>query len=149
MAKTTSDGATQRIRGILIGAALGALPTVAAPAPGQTLPPVASSSSARTEDIPFTDAHVHLNDLTAQLTLMREANVPRAIIFWGRASSNAMILEAARAHPDRFVPFVSISPERAAYRSLWASNDTSILAQLSPPTRVLVASGNLDRLLRR
>ena len=90
-------------------------------------PPVAT--------IPFTDAHVHLNDPAAQLRLMQEHDVGRAIIFWGRASSNATILEAARAHPDRFIPFVSISPERAAYRELWTRNDTALLAELDRELR--------------
>ena len=61
---------------------------------------------------------------------MQETDVGRAIIFWGRASSNASILEAARAHPDRFVPFVSVSPERASYRAVWTRNDPALLAEL-------------------
>ena len=80
--------------------------------------------------IPFIDAHVHLNDVATQLALMEQTGVGRAIVFWGRSSSNESILEAARAYPGRFVPFVSISPERAAYRERWARNDTSLLATL-------------------
>ena len=94
---------------------------------------MAASSGA--DAIPFTDAHVHLNDLAIHLDLMTTANVPRAIVFWGRSSSNATILEAARAHPDRLVPFVSISPERAAYRTSWIANDTSLLAELDRELR--------------
>jgi predicted TIM-barrel fold metal-dependent hydrolase len=87
------------------------------------------------DTIRFTDAHVHLNDLPALLALMGKTNVARAIVFWGRSSSNETILDAARAHPDRFLPFVSISPERAAYRALWTRNDTSILAELDRELR--------------
>jgi predicted TIM-barrel fold metal-dependent hydrolase len=85
--------------------------------------------------IPFTDAHVHLNDSAAQLRLMQEHDVGRAIIFWGRSSSNATILEAARAHPDRFIAFVSVSPERATYRDLWTRNDTALLGELDRELR--------------
>jgi predicted TIM-barrel fold metal-dependent hydrolase len=85
--------------------------------------------------IPFTDAHVHLNDVAIQLASMQESGVGRAIVFWGRASSNASILDAARAHPDRFIPFVSVSPERASYRALWTRNDTALLAELDTELR--------------
>ena len=67
--------------------------------------------------------------------MMQEARVGRAIVFWGRASSNASIVEAARAHPDRFVPFVSVSPERASYRALWTRNDPALLAELERELR--------------
>jgi predicted TIM-barrel fold metal-dependent hydrolase len=93
-------------------------------------PPVAS-----TNPIPFTDAHVHLNDSAALLRLMQETHVGRAIVFWGRASSNATILEAARGHPDRLIPFVSVSPERAAYRERWTRNDTALLGELDGELR--------------
>lgn len=98
--------------------------------------PVASAPAITALDaIPFTDAHVHLNDAAVQLSLMQDRSVGRAIVFWGRASSNASILDAARAHPDRFIPFVSVSPERATYRELWTRNDTALLAQLDRELR--------------
>ena len=103
------------------------IPVAGAQSPASVVP--------RADAIPFTDAHVHLNDVGAQLALMRDTNVGRAIVFWGRNSSNASILEAARAHPDRFIPFVSISPERAAYRELWTRNDTALLGELDRELR--------------
>jgi predicted TIM-barrel fold metal-dependent hydrolase len=102
--------------------------TTAQPAPR---PPSLGSS----DTIAFTDAHVHLNDVAIQLELMRDANIARAIVFWGRSSTNATITDAARANPDRFIPFVSISPERAAYREQWTRNDTSLLAELDRELR--------------
>jgi predicted TIM-barrel fold metal-dependent hydrolase len=96
-------------------------------------PPVAATDASSA--IPFTDAHVHLNDTAAQLRLMQETGVGRAIVFWGRASSNATILGAARNHPDLFIPFVSVSPERASYRDLWLRNDTALLAELDRELR--------------
>lgn len=79
---------------------------------------------------PFFDAHVHLNDLDLQLRLMERFNIPRAVIFWGRRSDNTRILEAARAHPQRLVPFASISPERRDYRPLWMREDPALLDEL-------------------
>jgi len=114
------------------GAALASVVTAMRAANAQ--PPI-SVVVAPTDSIPFTDAHVHLNDAAAQIALMQESRVGRAIVFWGRASSNASILEVARAHPDRFIPFVSVSPERAAYRELWARNDTALLGQLDRELR--------------
>ncbi|WP_119420607.1 amidohydrolase family protein [Desertibaculum subflavum] len=81
------------------------------------------------ERIPFIDAHVHLNNPEQQRALMAEYGIKRAVVFWGRSSSNDSILAAAAAHPDLFIPFVSISPERQAYRALW-TRDT---ADTAPP----------------
>lgn len=82
--------------------------------------------------IPFIDAHVHLNDEAMQLALMDRYAVERAVVFWGRASSNASVADAVRRHPQRFVAFASISPERAAYRSAWpkGADAATLLAEL-------------------
>jgi predicted TIM-barrel fold metal-dependent hydrolase len=87
--------------------------------------------------ISFIDSHVHLNDETMQLDLMRRFGATRAVIFWGRASDNETIAEAARRHPDLFIPFASISPERSAFRSAWNTDDPSLLGRLD----VLLATG--------
>jgi predicted TIM-barrel fold metal-dependent hydrolase len=88
---------------------------------------------------PFVDAHVHLNDEAMQLALMERFHVERAVVFWGRASSNASIADAVRRHPRRFIAFASISPERAAYRSAWpkSADPAPLLAELD----ALLASG--------
>ena len=62
--------------------------------------------------IAFIDAHVHLNDVPMQLDLMAANGIPQAVVFWGRAGDNATVLAAARAHPQKFIPFASVSPER-------------------------------------
>jgi len=80
--------------------------------------------------IPFADAHVHLNDVEMQLQLMERWGATQAVVFWGGRSSNASVLEAARRHPGRLIPFASISPERTAYRPAWAQDDPALLAQL-------------------
>ena len=87
--------------------------------------------------IPFVDAHVHLNDPALQLQLMDQHGARQAVVFWGGLSDNASVLEAARRHPGRFIPFASISPERTAYRPLWEREDTSLLEQLD----ALLATG--------
>jgi predicted TIM-barrel fold metal-dependent hydrolase len=75
----------------------------------------------------FTDAHVHLNDPEMQLRLMREAGNRRAIVFWGRNSTNELLVQWAQEHPGRFIPFASISPERSSYRKYWDAGDTALL----------------------
>lgn len=87
--------------------------------------------------VPFIDAHVHLNDEAQQLDLMRRYCVRRAVIFWGRNSDNESIAAAARRHPDRFVAFASVSPERSRYRSAWQADDPKLLEELDQ----LLASG--------
>jgi predicted TIM-barrel fold metal-dependent hydrolase len=115
--------------------ALSAVVVAVSSARGQAPALLPSPIRGAADAIAFTDAHVHLNDVTAQLALMQDVGVSRAIVFWGRASSNASILDAARTHPDRFVPFVSISPERAAYRAMWTRSDTAILGELDRELR--------------
>jgi predicted TIM-barrel fold metal-dependent hydrolase len=83
------------------------------------------------------DAHVHLNNVPMQLALMDEYGVGRAVVFWGRLSDNERVLEAVEEHPTRFVPFASISPERATYRRQWQRDDAAILDELD----ALLASG--------
>ena len=87
--------------------------------------------------LPFVDAHVHLNNLPMQLQLMDRYNVSQAVVFWGGRSSNQSVLEAARAHPGRFIPFASISPERTAYRPAWQADGQALLDQLD----ALLATG--------
>lgn len=91
---------------------------------------VAPQSGAANQPIPFIDAHVHLNDEAMQLELMREYGVERAVVFWGRNSDNASIAASAQRHPDRFIAFASISPERAAYRRAWEAGDAALLQAL-------------------
>jgi predicted TIM-barrel fold metal-dependent hydrolase len=87
--------------------------------------------------VPFVDSHVHLNDEGLQLELMRRYGATQAVIFWGRNSDNASIADAARRHPDLFIAFASISPERASYRTAWDRDDASVLRSLEE----LLASG--------
>jgi len=85
--------------------------------------------------IPFVDAHVHVNDAAMQLDLMSANAIPRAVVFWGRAGDNDSVLAAARAHPERFIAFASVSPERRAYRELWARQDPALVAVLDAALR--------------
>jgi predicted TIM-barrel fold metal-dependent hydrolase len=94
------------------------------------LPLLAACAAALAQPVPFIDAHVHLNDEPMQLELMQRHGAERAVIFWGRNSDNASIADAARRHPERFIPFVSISPERAAYGRAWNADDSALLGQL-------------------
>ena len=82
------------------------------------------------ETVPFVDAHVHLNDEKMQLEMMRRFGATRAVVFWGRNSDNESIADAAKRHPDLFIAFASISPERAAYRRAWDAQDTTLLRTL-------------------
>jgi predicted TIM-barrel fold metal-dependent hydrolase len=70
-----------------------------------------------------------------QLELMAANEIPQAVVFWGRASDNAAILAAARAHPDKFIPFVSVSPEAREYRDLWRREDPQLLELLESALR--------------
>ena len=106
----------------------------------RTMLPRTSSAGGPHEEVvpvPFVDAHVHLNDERLQLELMGRYGVRQAVIFWGRNSDNESIAEAARRHPDRFIAFASISPERTAYRKAWDAADPSLLQGLE----ALLASG--------
>lgn len=96
-------------------------------------------AAARADDVPtpFVDAHVHLNDVAMQLELMDRHGATRAIVFWGGRSDDDSVAEAARLHPQRFIPFASISPERTAFRPLWERNDPALLDRLE----TLLATG--------
>ena len=83
------------------------------------------------------DSHVHLNDPAMQIALMDEHGIERAVVFWGRRSGNEAVLAAAAAHPGRFIPFASVSPERGAYRRQWERDDPAILRELE----ALLATG--------
>lgn len=99
---------------------------------------LSACASAPPAPIPFIDAHVHLNDEAMQLQLMQRHGAERAIIFWGRHSSNESIAEAAQRHPQRFIAFATLSPERLAYRRHWQAADPApLLAELN----ALLASG--------
>lgn len=94
-------------------------------------------TSGETEPVPFVDAHVHLNDESMQLEMMRRFGAQRAVVFWGRNSDNDSIARAVERHPERFIAFASISPERTAYREAWDANDAALLSSLDG----LLASG--------
>jgi predicted TIM-barrel fold metal-dependent hydrolase len=89
-----------------------------------------SPPPAEAAPLPFIDAHVHLNDEATQLELMGRHGAERAIVFWGSRSDNESIAASARRHPERFIAFASISPERAAYRQLWNRDDPAVLRTL-------------------
>jgi predicted TIM-barrel fold metal-dependent hydrolase len=80
------------------------------------------------DTIPFVDAHVHLNDENLQLEMMQRYGAKRAVVFWGRNSDNETVAAAANRHPDCFIAFASISPER--YRRAWDEQDTTLLSEL-------------------
>jgi predicted TIM-barrel fold metal-dependent hydrolase len=101
-----------------------------------TAPPSLPEADA-SAPVPFIDVHAHLNDEAMQLALMRRHGAERAVVFWGRDSDNESIADAARRHPERFIAFASISPERAAYRQLWNRDDPALLKTLDE----LLASG--------
>ena len=109
------------------------------PAPAQ--PSRSAQADVEASSIPFADAHVHLNDPEMQLQLMEESGSRRAIVFWGRNSTNEKLVAWAREHPGRFIPFASISPERAVYRKYWDDNDTSLLAVLEDDLKEGVVRG--------
>jgi predicted TIM-barrel fold metal-dependent hydrolase len=104
--------------------ALGLAAAIALPARAE------NALTAQATVIPFADAHVHLNDPAMQLELMERWGVTHAVVFWGGRSSNESVLEAARRHPGRLIPFASISPERTAYRPAWERDDPVLLQQL-------------------
>ena len=83
------------------------------------------------------DSHVHLNNVAMQLALMDEYGVDRAVVFWGRLSDNESVAREAAKHPQRFIAFASISPERGAYRVLWQRDDVALVARLE----ALLATG--------
>jgi len=90
----------------------------------------ATRSWPETETVPFVDAHVHLNDESMQLEMMQRFGAKRAVVFWGRNSDNESIADAVKRHPDLFIAFASISPERTAYRKAWDVHDTALLRSL-------------------
>lgn len=88
---------------------------------------VGTAAAQRTPN--FTDAHVHLNDPAAWISMMESAGIDRAIIFRGRDIDNAGLLAAAAQYPGRLIPFLSVSPEHQEYRARWAAEDLSLLAE--------------------
>lgn len=90
--------------------------------------------------MPFVDSHVHLNDERLQVELMGRFGAERAVVFWGRHSDNESVADAATRHPDRFIAFASVSPERTAYRRAWDADDPALLKRLDE----LLASGRFE-----
>lgn len=89
----------------------------------------ALAGAAAAQNIPFVDAHVHLNDPAMQRELMEQHGATHAVVFWGGRSDNASVLAQATQDP-RLIPFASISPERTAYRPAWQANDEALLKEL-------------------
>jgi predicted TIM-barrel fold metal-dependent hydrolase len=118
----------------LASIAAGLIAALAAACASAAPPPLEAEADA---PVPFIDAHAHLNDEAMQLDLMHRHGAERAVVFWGRSSDNESIAESARRHPDRFIAFASVSPERAAYRALWDRDDPGLLQTLD----ALLASG--------
>jgi predicted TIM-barrel fold metal-dependent hydrolase len=104
---------------------------------GCSVGPHASDDRPGRATVPFVDAHVHLNDEGMQIEMMRRFGAKRAVVFWGRQSDNESVAETAARHPDLFMAFASISPERTAYRQAWDAQDTTLLRTLD----ALLASG--------
>ena len=127
------------VLGTVLGLASGAETAVAqqARSPASPAPIRAAVPLPATEVVPFVDAHVHLNDEGMQLEMMQRFGVKRAVVFWGRNSDNETVAAAVKRHPDRFIAFASISPERRSYRKAWDEQDTTLLAALD----ALLASG--------
>lgn len=96
------------------------------------------ASGSTDELVPFVDSHVHLNDERLQIELMGRYGAKQAVIFWGRNSDNGSIADAAQRHPDLFIAFASISPERPTYRRAWDADDASLLQSLDE----MLASGH-------
>lgn len=97
----------------------------------------AETAAPSAANIPFADAHVHLNNLPMQLELMERYGATHAVVFWGGRSDNESVVAAARRYSGRFIPFASISPERTAYRPSWETADPALLDKLD----ALLASG--------
>ncbi len=108
----------------------------------RTMRPAAAPATADSvEQVPFFDGHVHLNDPDMQLELMEMHGIPKAIVTWGRNSTNATVREAAAAHPERLISFVSVAPERQRYRTLWDSEDPALLTLLENELKTGVFRG--------
>lgn len=82
------------------------------------------------QQVPFLDAHVHLNDPAAWVRLMDDHAIPWSVAFRGRNIDHRDLAAAAARWPDRITPFASISPEHREYRQAWADGDTTILGEL-------------------
>jgi Tat protein secretion system quality control protein TatD with DNase activity len=115
---------------VIVAAAVALLtvPVVDAQVPRRMRRQAAGVGELTGDAIPFVDAHVHLNDARAWITLMDEAGIPRSIVFAGRNVSNAGLLTAARSWPDRLVPFLSISPEHREFRGAWEADDPAVVS---------------------
>lgn len=87
----------------------------------------ATFPAAAQRDVRFIDAHVHLNDPERWIGLMDSMGIDHAIVFRGRAIDNQGLVDAGARWPERFIPFLSVSPEHREYRGAWERDDTSIL----------------------
>lgn len=92
---------------------------------------------AAAQNIPFVDAHAHLNDEAMQLEFMDRYGASHAVVFWGGRSDNESVAQAAARLPQRLIAFASISPERTIYRPAWDNHDKALLETLDQ----LLASG--------
>jgi predicted TIM-barrel fold metal-dependent hydrolase len=127
-------GSPQRAAQATLSAPLAAKDQAAGGQPTVAVPSVMAPEAGA---VPFVDAHVHLNDEGMQREMMRRFGAERAVVFWGGKSDNESVADAARRHPDVFIAFASISPERGAYRRAWDTQDTGLLKTLDE----LLASG--------
>lgn len=100
-----------------------------------------AAASCPAQTIPFIDAHAHLNDEGLQLDMMERFGAERAVVFWGGRSSNRSVAEAARRHPQRFIAFASVSPERQAYRAAWSGDEAATAALLAELDALLAGGG--------
>lgn len=89
------------------------------------------------QGVGFEDAHVHLNDPGAWVSLMDASGIVRAVVFRGRAIDNEGLVRAAGRWPGRLYPFASISPEHREYRDHWRADD----ARIAPILDSLLESG--------
>lgn len=78
------------------------------------------------QQIPFSDAHVHLNAPAPWIEAMDHAGVDRAVILAGRRATNQDLLQAAARWPGRVLPFVSVGPEHPEFRPRWLADDPTL-----------------------
>lgn len=88
--------------------------------------------------VPFSDAHVHLNDAAGWIRTMDEIGITRSIALAGRDADNSALREAGRRWPERILPFLSVSPEHREFRAAWEADDD----RLVPLVDSLLSSGD-------
>lgn len=80
--------------------------------------------------LPFIDAHVHLNEPDSAFKLMESSGLRGAIVFAGARGGNETVLAAAKRSGGRLIPFASVSPEHREYRDRWVRGDTTLATDL-------------------